>query len=94
MRENRPIFISKTKDKSCEIIMMNGQRLGHLIYYGTFGNNLYRYYAGSPGGIRLYGHEIGLRAKKLSGSELIYLKFGTRKYGPICPAFRTGYFQN
>lgn len=92
-RENRPIFISKIKMPSCEIVTTNGKRLGHLIYFGPFENGLHRYYAGSPGGIRLYGVEIGERAKKVSGSELIYLKFGTKKYGPINPAFRTGYFR-
>lgn len=93
-RENRPVLIVGEKSSHADVMNMNGKVIGRLIYGGTFGKNQHRYYSGSPGGIGLYGHEIGLKARRGTGSEFVYLKVGKSLYGPIHPAFRAGVFRD
>jgi hypothetical protein len=92
-RANRPLVILKKKTKFVEVVTFTGQVLGKLTFFGNFGEGLYRYYAGHAGGIRLYGYEIGEKAKQASGSEFVWFKQGNKYYGPVNPAFRVPFYQ-
>ena len=93
MRENRPVFIVKSPEREIHILTKDAAVIGRLIYGGSFGDNQSRFYAGLPGGIRLYGAGIDEKAKRLSGSEFVWLKSGRIVYGPVNPAFRAGFFR-
>lgn len=88
-REQRPVWIVGEKVNFFEIVTFENKIVGKLMYGGTFSGGRYRYYAGLPGGIKLYGYEIGRKAHALSGSEFVFLK-GKSVWGPINPAFRAG----
>jgi hypothetical protein len=89
-RENRPVLIIKDRATHVDVLDIKGDRLGRLISGGTFGTNQHRYYAGTTGGIGLYGYEMGEKAKRKTGSEFVYFKVGKSLYGPLNPAFRYG----
>lgn len=90
-RELRPCLISKVKASHADIIASNGEVIGKLARYPDNKSN--RYYSGLPGGIGLYGYEIGEKAMKVSGSEIVSLRVGKTVYKNINPAFREGYFR-
>lgn len=92
-RENRPVLILPGNVPAVDIITRNNKLLGKLPKYGTFSNGLYRYYSGIPGGIGLYGFQIGRQAKEESGSEFVWFRAGKRIYGPVHPAFRAGVYR-
>jgi hypothetical protein len=92
-RENRPLFICPVKQDSIEIVCFNGVKIGRLAYGGSYTGGLHRYYSGIPGGIGLYGYQIGNKAKSKSGSEWIWLKTKSGYYGSVNPSFRKGYFK-
>ena len=92
-RENRPCFASKHKADKAILIAANGKQIGVFKRFGTPINGCWRYYSGTPGGVRLYGYEIAEKALKLSGSEIISIKVGSKVYKNINPAFREGYFR-
>ena len=92
-RANRPLLISRKKSASMDIITYRGQVIGKFAYYGGFGAGLYRHYSGYAGGIGLYGYQIAEKALAVSGSEFVWFRSGNKIYGPVNPAFRTGYFR-
>jgi len=92
-RENKPCLIIKTQASEVKIVTWDGQPIGSMPYGGTFGANMKRFYAGSPGGVRLYGYQIGQKAKRASGSEFVWFRGGSTFHGPVHPAFRAGYFR-
>lgn len=92
-RENRPCLILKTQAQEIKIVTWDNKEIGKFKYGGTFGSNMKRFYAGSPGGVGLYGYQIGNKAKKVSGSEFVWFKSGNSYHGPVHPAFRAGYFR-
>lgn len=93
-RENRPILGVKTKAPKAEIIANNGQVIGHLERYDPpMAGGIYRYYSGHKDGIGLYGHEIGEKALKVSGSEIVSFKVGKKIYSGFSPAFREGFYR-
>lgn len=87
-RELRPVLISNHRAAFAEIIASNGTVIGKMPRYPDEGSN--RYYSGLPGGIGLYGYQIGEKALKVSGSEIVTLKVGNHTYPNINPAFREG----
>lgn len=96
-RENRPTLIIKPNVPSVDILASNGKSIGKLVRYGKGGDfkgGLTRYYSGMPGGVKLYGFQIGNKAKKLTGSEFVWFKAGNKIYGPVNPAFRAGVFRD
>lgn len=92
-RENRPCFASKVKADKATIIASNGKVIGVLKRFGSTINGCHRYYAGTPGGVRMYGYEIAEKALRESGSEIVSIKVGNKVYKNINPAFREGYFR-
>lgn len=92
-RENRPCLIADGKSSYAAILTLDGRSLGKLTFGGSFVSGGFRYYAGLPGGIGLYGYEIAKKAKALSGSEFVTFKVGNKIYGPVNPAFREGIFR-
>jgi hypothetical protein len=92
-RENRPVFLSKESAQVARIYASNGQLIGELAKFGAPLGNCHRYYSGVAGGIGLYGYEIGIKAKQISGSEIISIKVGNKVYKDINPAFREGYWR-
>lgn len=93
LRDNRPLVILRDKTPFVEVVAANGKVLGKLVYFGEFPPNLHRYYSGWPGGLGLYGYEIADKAKKISGSEWVWIKQGNRYFGPVNPIFREGFYQ-
>lgn len=92
-RDNRPLIMLPKKTKDVQLVTFQGEPIGKLVYFAPYPGGLFRFYSGLPGGIGLYGYEIGEKAKAKSGSEFIWIKQGNTFYGPINPAFREGYFQ-
>lgn len=90
-RHNRPMFLSKVKSSYVEIVTVDGKVLGKMPYWGSFGDGLSRYYAGSAGGIGLYAWQIMEKAKEVSGFPWFWIKQGKNYYGPL-NHFRKGYF--
>jgi hypothetical protein len=93
-RENRPVLIIKSNVPYVEILNVKGPVIGKLPRYGDYPGGLTRYYSGIPGGIGLYGYEIGNRAKTMSGCEWVWFRAGKQTIGPIHPAFRAGTFRS
>ena len=88
-RNNRPVFLgSKCSSKTLDIVDYKGKRVTTI---GLFPGSDARYYAGMTE--RLYGIEMAERALKQSGSEFVWIREGRFFYGPINPAFRTGYYR-
>lgn len=92
-RENRPVLIIPYHGSNVELVTSNGLSVGKLVRFGSDFNGMARYYSGFPGGCGLYGAEIGEKAKKLSGSEWVCVKYNGKLFGPIHPAFRSGSFR-
>lgn len=92
-RENKPCFASKQKADKAIILAANGKEIGVFKRFGSPISGCWRYYAGTPGGIRMYGYEIAEKAVKVSGSEIVSIKVGKKIYKNINPAFREGYFR-
>jgi hypothetical protein len=92
-RENRPVLIVRPNVPVVDILCCRGERIGTLPRFGDFPGGLTRYYAGSPGGIGLYGYQIGDKAKTISGSEFVWFRAGKKIIGPVNPAFRAGVFR-
>lgn len=92
-RENKPVLIIPDSVNSVSVIGKGGVILGKLQSFGGYPPNLRRYYSGLPGGIMRTGAQIAALALKKTGSEWVWLKAGSKYYGPINPAFRTGYFR-
>ena len=96
LRENRPVLIIKPNAPTVDILTHTGAVIGKLSRYkkgGDFTGGLTRYYSGLPGGIGLYGYEIGDKAKKLSGHEFVWFRAGRTILGPVHPAFRAGVYR-
>lgn len=90
-RENRPCFISPCRSESLSIVACNGKEVAKLRLFGGFGPGMYRHYSGTATG--LYGHEIAARAKRLSGSEFVWITEDRKTYyGVLNPAHRIGYY--
>lgn len=93
-RENRPCVALKVNAPHLDIIASNGQKIGILKRFNPpLAGGLYRYYSGLPGAIGLYGWEIGEKARKVSGSEIVSLKAGNKIYTGINLAFRDGTYR-
>lgn len=91
-RENKPCLIIKSSARHVNVIDKTGTSHGKLINGGTFEGGRHRFYAGLPGGIKLYGGEIGSLAIINSGSEWVWFDDGRNIWGPVNPAFRRGTF--
>lgn len=93
-RENRPVLIVPSKSSQLEIVTVKGLSIGKLIRQGDPFNGMGRFYSGVPGGINLYGYQIGQKALALHGSEYVWFKDIQNNYfGSVNPAFRAGSFR-
>lgn len=94
VRANKPLFIIKERVSFIQILDSNNGVMGKFPYYDTYLNQGYRYYSGMPGGMGMYGWEIGELAKQRTGSDVIKIKAGNTVYNVGSAAFRTPYYQD
>lgn len=92
-RENRPVLIIRPNVSKVDVITFDGKVIGRFPRYGSFPGGFFRYYAGVPGGIGLYGYELGEKAERVSGSEFVWFRAGNKIFGPVHPAFRAGVYR-
>lgn len=88
IRENKPVFIVAFNGDKVRVVTHDKNLVCTMAYGGPFDVGLSRYYSAD-----MYGWQIGRKAKRMSGSEFVWLQCGDKFYGPVNPAFRAGYFR-
>lgn len=86
-RANKLMFVIKENVKEVVLYDSKGRAIAKAKRYGSYEGGRSRYYFSD------YGWQIGVKAKRNTGSEWVVLKAGSTIYEPINPAFRTGSFQ-
>jgi hypothetical protein len=92
-RANKPCLIIPERANHVDILTHDKQLVGSFPLYGSFLGGMWRYYSGTPNGLKMYGFQIADKAKALSGSPWVVFKANNKLYGPVHPVFRTGFFQ-
>lgn len=84
-RENKPVVICEAK-RTLEVQTINGKKLTKVSRYSVSDGKYNRFY------LKKWGWKLAKRAFELSGTEYVVLVEGDKKWGPVHPGKRTGYY--
>jgi hypothetical protein len=90
VKGDKLVIISPVKGAAIRLVAKNGKLVDTLPFYGSYdgsGPGMWRYYS------RYWGFQLSEKAMRLSGSPLVSVMVGDRKYGVINPAFRHGSYR-
>lgn len=92
-RANKPVAITQFRASIMEVLAANGQKVGQLAYFGTYGPKQFRHYSGFKTGSGLGGYEFQKKAQAAAGTPWVYLRSNKNCTGPLVTGRRAGLYK-